>query len=249
MNSEDSFKILEESVSLLEQSVTQFNATMPQPRFTQVHGGQYRYDDPDHRVFALLRCVRLASGFRAALLLIREGHCQETGVILRTLVEFCHDLDLVFAPLVDEESAHLAERKVEEYFSDETRPVENLLADTKKPPSMPRRKVYGAIGRSLAPHDPHRYRQISRVLEDVYSGYVHGNYPHTMELYNGRAQQFETSGVPARIDEWLTSIALVVHPTLNNFAMLALDLGLSQLDARLISQRQKLEQSEVCKRT
>ena len=249
MSSEAAFNILEESVALLDDSLGQFSSVMPKPKLVPTGGSHDRYDNPDRNVYAMLRCVRLVSGFRAALLLTRQGYSQETCAILRTLQEFCHDLDLVIASAGDRESAATLQRKVTEYFCDEIRPSEDLLTNAKKPASMPRNKVLAAVGRSLSLDNPHRSAQIAKAIENVYSGYVHGNYTHTMELYNGRTQQFETCGQPDRIDSLLSCIALVAHPTLNNFAGVAQCLGLSPLAARLISQREQLEASDVYQRS
>ncbi len=158
MDETSAFQLLDDSVSLLSEAVAQFNERLPQPNLTSTRGGQYRYDAPDDRIFALLRCVRIVSGFRAVLHLISHGHFQEAGVILRTMIEFNHDLDLVWAPLTDQDSADTVERRVNEYFlaDKEVEDGEQLIAETKKPPTMPRKKTYGAIGRSLRPDNPHR---------------------------------------------------------------------------------------------
>ena len=242
----DNLKLVQSCISLLDEALSQFTEKMPRAKVVRdsTFDG-YRYESPDEELFIVLRCVRIVSGFRAALCLINEGFNQEAGAILRSVLEFSHDLQFFFATVVDPSNKALFSRKLAEYFQDISTDTQQILAQTKKPASVPRKKIYAATGRLLDQKNPHSWRQITKSLEDAYSGYVHGNYIQTMELYNGNDNTFRTNGYLEAKQEWLSNMALIVHPVLNHFAHISTLLELKDMRDRLLSQRKILEKSEI----
>ncbi|MCX5726865.1 MAG: hypothetical protein NT030_06830 [Candidatus Saganbacteria bacterium] len=74
---------------------------------------------------------------------------------------------------------------------------------------VPRKKVRAGVSRVLSncvnPHDLH---EILTTEENAFSGYIHGAYPHIMELYGGDPPRFHMNGMldTPRIDEWRRQI-------------------------------------------
>ena len=113
---------------------------------------------------------------------------------------------------------------------------------------MPRKKVYASIGRMYDHDNPHRTRQIVKALEDVYSGYVHGNYHQIMEMWNQERMCYEMKGQPYRIMQWLNYMSLIIYPALNVFSTVSSAFGLNQFMNDLINKRIELESSSVYNR-
>jgi hypothetical protein len=193
----------------------------------------------------MLRCLRLASGLRAAIVLVQAGYLQETCVLLRTLQEFVHDLDLVIGGFIDENVRPTLEKRVTEYFSHDMRTPADMMADTSKTASMPRKNVYAAVGRSLSPNNPYHLRQLTKAIEEAYSGYVHGAYQHTMEMYDGGRMCFSTADVSHSLQVGLPAIAMVMQPALSGFADFARSLGLKAIAEELYDQRAAIEKSAL----
>ncbi len=61
---------------------------------------------------------------------------------------------------------------------------------------VPRRKVYAALGRTTGEFvNPSDGAELHRSLSQAMSGFVHGAYPHIMELYGGNPPRFHLNGM------------------------------------------------------
>jgi hypothetical protein len=241
INIRESFRYLYECVDVLDNAATVFAAMLPLPVYTSEMGGAFRLIQRDEKTFSLLRCIRIVSGLRAELGLIEQGFCQEAGVIHRTILEFSHDLDFVVDGLINPESKSRMQERMAKYFVESPPAPEDFMSRPKKSHSFLREKVYAAVLRLLGGNNPYRIRQIAKTLEEVYSGYVHGNYRHVMEMYNGAEKGFKTKGTPGRIPEWVQNVALIVQPVLNQFSTIASAFGLNELMNQLKKKSDELE--------
>jgi kynureninase len=101
------------------------------------------------------------------------------------------------------------------------------------------------VGRLLSPGDPDRVQRISKVQEEMFSGYVHACYRHIMEMYEGTKKEFRTGGFQARIPMFIKQVALNIHASFNQFAILAKVLNLTELRLQLVESVKELENSEA----
>ena len=61
---------------------------------------------------------------------------------------------------------------------------------------VPRRKVYAALGKITGDIvNPSDGAELHRTLSQAMSGFVHGAYPHIMELYGGNPPHFHLNGM------------------------------------------------------
>jgi hypothetical protein len=59
------------------------------------------------------------------------------------------------------------------------------------------RKIHATFAKLAADEvNPSDTQEILRTVQQAFSGYVHGAYPHIMELYGGNPPRFHTSGMP-----------------------------------------------------
>ena len=73
-------------------------------------------------------------------------------------------------------------------------------------------------------------------VHHTFSGYVHANYSHIMEVYNGRTRNFNLGGVP-EIQEYEKRseyLEISLNSVLHAAAFIALQLGMRDLKTELV---------------
>ena len=244
----DFIELLLTYIEPLQKALDVFLSKIDSPEFIKEekwHG--YRYNRPSPRIFQILKCVRIVSGFNAGVHLLSKGFVQEVGVLNRTIFEFLHDIDFIQAGIDTGKFTQSQKEMLDSFFAGEIRSAKDLMDTHKKQPGVSRKKVYAELGRLLKPDDPDRIQRIVKTLEEAYSGYIHGQYPHIMELYNGYTRTFHTKGMlgTPRIPEHTGELARTLHQALNQFAAIASSWDLQDFAEKLVNARISLETSGV----
>lgn len=249
VNTEDKlFTIFVGAIELLCQAVTQMEALIEKPEFLDADTAdkRFRFKSPDLLVFQVLMCVRIASGLRAASILLAQNHAIEVAVLFRTIDDFIADVD--FADEVIErggEAVTVSQKEfLDKYFLIDERSIEQRLESPAKV-SRPRQKIQAAEARMLGGENPDRIKKIARAVDDVFSGYVHGNYSSVMEMYGGTAYDahFHTRGIGFRFSVYRHHLGIYVHRALNTFFKVAHNLGHEELARHIIEFRRYFENS------
>ena len=129
------------------------------------------------------------------LVLLRAGHVQEVYALCRSIDEASDDI--TFLALDDEKAAKHQQQFIEEFFQEEleTSPPAGKMSSAKRH-RVPRKSIHAALGRTPLPgFNPSDTQRVQGLLHKAYSGYVHGAYPHTMELYGADPPKYHTSGM------------------------------------------------------
>lgn len=126
------------------------------------------------------------SGLNAALCLIRHGFTQEAGVLFRTIDDFLEDISFLDEAHYTTTPNEPQKQFVEQFFAKDTRTTEEMMDGTPKTPRVSGKKKRASESRTLGQFDnPEMVRRRLEAVDDVLSGYVHGEYPNIMELYEG----------------------------------------------------------------
>jgi hypothetical protein len=154
---EKNFSILWDLVRLLSVSAQIMAGTVTELTFVDAGTprARFRHEKPDVHVFQVLMCVRIASGLRAALILMRENHLTEAAVVMRTIEECVSHIEFIDGIIHESEAsaAALHNDSLNLYFGD-------MQADG---------------GRGIfATHDPSRPRNVSKMLAESLGTAVHG---------------------------------------------------------------------------
>lgn len=248
----DPTDLLSEYVKPLQKALDIFLSKIDVPKYTKDKEGHiYKYTSSSPRIFQVLKCVRIVSGFNAGNCLLKKGFVQEVGVIIRILYEFLNDIEFIQAGIDAGNFTDKQKEMLNTFFAREIRSAKDLTELHKKQPTILRKKVYAALGRYLKPGNPDRTQRVVKAIEEAYSGYVHGEYPHIMELFNRYTETFHTNGMlgTPRIPTFTTVLALTLHQALNVFAGIALSWKLQDLADELIAARKSLEASNLYKPT
>jgi hypothetical protein len=246
MDQGEKIEYLRKHITLLEQGVNAFNERIAQPKFDDT-SRRFLYEEPNPVIFIVLKMARIVTAFYAALELTKQGLFEDAGAICRITIECRHDIDFVMEGLTEDPFRANKQEVLDDFFNKEIQTPEEMMRTMKKPPTIPRKKIYPAVGRILSPGDPDRVQRISKVLEEMVSGYVHASYPHIMEMYEGTGEHFSMSGVQMRIPTFIKQVALNIHASLNQFAILAKVMNLTELKSQLLASVKELENSEAYK--
>jgi len=246
MDPGEKIEYLRKYIILLDQAVCAFNEKIDQPEFDSM-SRRFLYEGPNPVIFLVLKMARIVTAFYAAFELTKQGLFEDAGAILRIIIECRHDIDFIMEGLTEDPFPDNKKEVLDNFFNKEIQAPEEMMGTMKKPPTIPRKKIYPAVGRLLSPGDPDRIQRISKIQEEMFSGYVHASYPHIMEMYEGIGKEFRMSGVRMRIPMLIKQVALNIHPSLNQFAILAKALNLTGLKIKLVESVKELENSEAYK--
>ena len=200
MTFEQALDQLKSRIHPLARFVHVFSGTLAPPTMDRSYGG-FRYADPDFRHFCLLRACRTVSALNAAIELARCGYTQEIGVLHRVVQESTSQIKAVMVQIT--EDGHLSGKLdvfIAEFFHD-TQRGESVRPSS--PAKLSQKYVNELIGsrldkfNSLAPNDPDWKSAADRHwhIDWVFSNYVHGKYPESMDMYGGAPGRFHLSGM------------------------------------------------------
>jgi hypothetical protein len=237
---------IKDCIGTLQMALDFFAQRIGRPEFIEeANIKKFRYREQSAQTFQVIKCVRVVSGFNACLCLLNEGYVQEGLALIRTIYEFLNDIDFIQQGIYNGNMSKEQQNMLKLFFEDDFTDVKLLLNKHAKNPTIPRKKVYAEVAKGLSPDNPDRIQRIVRIIEEIYSGYIHGAYPHVMELYEGGTWRFSTkgmSGTPRHLD-LLKALVLSLHDALNLFAELSASFGNSQLFTKLKEKREELESS------
>ncbi len=242
-------KEIRDAVDLLERAVDRFAVRIGKPIFVvEKEKDRFRYSQQNPIIIQVLKAVRVVSGLNASVHLLEGGFVQEIGVLIRTIDDFLKEIAFVQEALTTKSPTADQKLFLEQFFSEELLSPSELLIKDKKANRVKRKKIVSAGTRLLLDGKiKEELRKGLEVVGDIYSGYVHGAYPHIMEMYEGGVEGFAIRGttIPERFESYLGQIACYVHRSLNTFSMIANNFNFIDLRDELIEKRRKFEESKV----
>ena len=220
MNLDEYFRrIFDPALSRYADVVHRIEARFQKPELVKVNGvPQWRYPTFKLEQMCLLRAVRILSAFSAIRELLRTGFVQEIAVLLRTIDEFQEDIVFLTENYPATELSPLQQKFMEEMGKEEYYDPNHPFAAqiTREPPI--RKKIRAAFARFLSPVvNPSDSQKTAQITTDCLSGYVHGAYPHIMELYGGLppTSHFHLTGMlnTPGMEIWMRTVAMYLQRT------------------------------------
>jgi hypothetical protein len=139
----------------------------------------------------LSRVISTTQGIKA---LMHCGLYQEVGVLFRVLDELAEDTFFLCLPLLGEPRTANHEKYLTYFYMEDHKDPENLTAEFKKRPTVPRSTIHAAIA-SAMPINQHDGIHVHQVIGTLYSGFIHASSPHIMDSYGGAPPHFHLSGM------------------------------------------------------
>lgn len=217
-------------------------------------GLKLRYQNPTSLHLQLLKGIRIISGLYSLVVLLENGFVQEMGVLIRTLNDFQTEIEFIHDAHTNKPNEK-QKNFVDLFFAKEILSPD-LSTEKEKRPTVSRKHIRAGSVRSLQPLvEENRARRMQEHIDDAFSGYVHGEYPHIMELYEGNfitgKGKFRTKGMlgTPRINEFRWQLASCLMRANATLFLIALALDRKDLIGKIKTIRKEVENSEVYKRT
>ncbi len=189
--------VFKETVPILESALTALGAQIDVPSFLDDNDyPRFRHREQSNGLAAYLKAVRIVSALNASLVLLEHGFIEELGVLFRTIDEFLADMVFLLYSQADGGVDKDQIKFLDDFYQEEFSDPKNPFMSEQKRNRVPRRKVYAALGKITGDIvNPSDGSELHRTLSQTMSGYVHGAYPHIMELYGGNPPHFHLKGM------------------------------------------------------
>ena len=189
--------VFKETVPILESALTALGAQIEEPSFFDDNDyPRFRHREQSNGLAAYLKAVRIVSALNASLVLLEHGFVEELGVLFRTIDECLEDILFLRSTQEDGGLSEDQIRFLDDFYREEFSDPKNPFMSAQKRNRLPRRKVYAALARITGDIvNPSDGAELHRTLNQAMSGFVHGAYPHIMELYGGNPPHFHLNGM------------------------------------------------------
>jgi hypothetical protein len=150
----------------------------------------FEYGRQSVETVVVLKLIRAAQGLSTLGLLCRAGLFIDMGSSLRGVNDCVDEIYFLLENYGEKPTAHV-EQFIKNFFEGT---IDGFLDTTTH--QVPREKIRSARVRILkGSHDDAAQKLLERIYK-TFSGYTHAGYAHIMEVYNGRLDNFNLSGVP-----------------------------------------------------
>ncbi len=140
-----------------------------------------------------LKAVKACSTLNGALVLLGRAYVQEAYALGRIVQEQSEDIQFLIVPRgEDDRPTKLQDEVLTEFYQEEFGDAMDPIG-TSQPRKRPdRQKIRAAIHQDI--EDPSTAGQITKAINRIFSGYVHGAYVHVMELHSNTPGRYILHG-------------------------------------------------------
>jgi len=194
----------------------------------------YEYQEQSARVVAVLKITRAAQGLTALTLLCGSGLFIDFGAIIRCVNDCAEEVYFLLEEFPNT-SRHV-DQFIKAFFENT---IDGYLLN--KTPSVERAKIRSAVVRVLKGSHDEGTRRLMENIYKAFCGYVHANYAHIMEVYNGHSHDFNLTGVPSvqQRQMRMEHVELAANSVLHATAFAAHTLGLRDLHHDIVQSWQQ----------
>jgi hypothetical protein len=219
------------------------------PVFTDIGGYRaWRYQRLSESLVCFLKGVKVVSSLNASMTLLRAGYVQEIGALCRMIDDYCNEIFFLLLPQDGKNFSKAQFQFLSDFFQEEFDKPTNPLGSTQKRVNVPVRKIHATFGRiAKSEINPSDAQELLRTTHQAFSGYVHGAYPHIMEMFGGTRPHLNGMFGTPRIDEWRGQLIGYVYRALMASVFVAIKLGLNDMEATVRKLLEKFETDTGCK--
>ncbi|MFZ5930612.1 MAG: hypothetical protein ACOY15_05290 [Pseudomonadota bacterium] len=208
---------------------------------------KFRYEEQSHLLLMFLKGIRYLSLLNAAMTLFEKGHCQEMYILCRCMDEAFEDALLFTVPPGENgELSRIQQTALDEFYQEEFEDYFAAGPDLKniKRHRTPREKIRKEID-SGAPEQIPALKDTVTMIHKTFSGYVHGAYPHIMELYGGNPARYHIRGMreTPRVIEAKDQLTMNIYRGILFGRLAAKCLGMGEHDEQLVLLRNEMEKN------
>jgi len=211
----------------MKETQSQMEAVLPKPCLVITEGGQqcYRFIErlPQQAIF--LKAVRILSAVQSLKLLLDARLFLDAGASMRILDEIGSEVQFLAAPLVigsTHEKTH--DEFLSDFFQEEFDHPE-VLKSTQKRHRVSRKKIRAYNVRAYGQGDATCHLDMLRIIDNAFSGFVHGSAVHVMEAYDGERFLVQASNGHPPLHGLRDQFSNYLHRAMMDFAWAAKALG------------------------
>lgn len=160
------------------------------------HGDAYvfRYKEQTIQQAMLQKLARVISGLRSAALLLENGFLQDQSAIHRILDEFHEDILFLAYAVINNDQIETHQKYLDVFYKEQFDHQTGEWLPNVKPVS--RREIRNYLAKAThAGMDSGDGSSQSKQIYSLYSGFVHGNSPHIMDMVQGNPPKFRLHGM------------------------------------------------------
>ena len=234
----------------LEAFYAEMSGAFAAPAFVQdqVHP-RFRYAVHSDSLACFLKGVKLVSTLNAAVVLYQNAYPQETGALCRMADDFSNEVMFLLLPQAGQDVDATQRQFLENFFQEEFDAPGDPLGAEQKRVTVPVRKIQAAFAKLVANElNPSDAQEMLRTIQQAFSGYVHGAYPHIMELYGGTPARFHLSGMPntPTTDGWNRQLVGYIYRAIIITAVIARKLQYAHLEPAIRALMADFEKETGC---
>lgn len=219
------------------------------PIFVDVGGYKaWRYQVLSESLACFLKGVKVVSSLNASMVLLRTGYTQEIGALCRMIDDYCNEIVFLLIPQDSENFSNEQIQFLNDFFQEELDKPMNPLGSTQKRVNVPVRKIHATFGKiAKSEINPSDTQELLRTIHRAFSGYIHGAYPHIMEMFGGTEPHLNGMLGTPRVDEWRGQLIGYVYRALVASVFVARKLSLNDIEAKARRLLEKFETDTGCK--
>jgi hypothetical protein len=240
---------LENTLSVLGAIYREMAAKIQAPVFADVGGYRaWRYQNLSESLACFLKGVKVVSTLNGSMVLLRAGYAQEIGALCRMIDDYCNEIFFLLMPQDGENFSKEQMQFLNDFFQEEFDKPTNPLGSTQKRVNVPIRKIHATFGKLAKTEiNPSDAQELLRTTHKAFSGYVHGAYPHIMEMFGGTQPNLNGMLGTPRVDEWRGQLIGYVYRALMVSVFVARKLGLNETETKARGLLEKFEKDTGCK--
>lgn len=239
---------LAQTLQKLEQFYAQMDKAAGQLLYRDVGPyRQFRHETFTESLACYLKGIKAISTLNASIVLLRDGYAQEVGALCRMVDDYCNEI--LFLLLPEGENGKFSDdqiRFLENFFQEEFDNPADPLRSTQKRGTVAVKKIHATFGKlAKGELNPSDAQELLRTVHQAFSGYVHGAYPHIMEMYGGNPSRFHVSGMlrTPRIAEWRGQLVGYVQRLIIASVFVARKVGITDLEAPMRALLEEFEKT------
>ena len=190
---------------------------------------EVRYAMPSIELAMFLKLARSISLLGGLRLLVERGMAQEGGILQRAIDETDEDIIfLCFGHQNGVEEIHVA--FLDAFWAEEFEDPDVVLNHRRRH-SVSRKKIQAYNARQMGASDPSTSQSIDRLIQGVFSGFVHGASVHILDLYDLKSNRFSIAGLEntAVRRSYVIDSANYPYRVLMSAVMVSRQLGLAEI--------------------
>jgi hypothetical protein len=240
---------IEDTLSELGSLYSEMAVLLEAPVFVDLGGYKgWRYKTKSASLACFLKGVRVVSSLNASMVLLRAGYTQEIGALCRMIADYCSEIIFILTTPDENNFSKYQVQFLDDFYKEEFDKPMNPLGSTQKRVNVPVKKIHASFGKALqSDMNPSDAQELLRTTHKAFSGYVHGAYPHIMEMFGGAQPRINGMLGTARIEEWRRQIITYVYRALMISIVVARKFGYSDIEAKARKLRDNFETETGCK--